>query len=159
LNKPSNHTTENKSARPFNARALTEGARNPPAPAGKEQNWIQTVPGKGWNTQLRLCGPLEPWFNKTWGPKKSNRTPDRSGKPIAMPEKIGSRLKASCQIAKMRELGISPSFLIGHVRWWGKAFRDSILGPERTRFYDPCASALKGGLRISLHSGWNVTPL
>jgi predicted amidohydrolase YtcJ len=63
------------------------------------------------------------------------------------------------QIAKMRELGISPSFLIGHVRWWGKAFRDRILGAETARFYDPCASALKGGLRISLHSDWNVTPL
>jgi len=63
------------------------------------------------------------------------------------------------QIAKMRELGLSPSFLIGHVRWWGKAFRDRILGPERARFYDPCASALKGGLRISLHSDWNVTPI
>jgi predicted amidohydrolase YtcJ len=62
-------------------------------------------------------------------------------------------------IAKMRELDISPSFLIGHVRWWGKAFRDRILGAERARFYDPCASALKGGLRISLHSDWNVTPL
>jgi len=45
------------------------------------------------------------------------------------------------------------------LRWWGKAFRDRILGAERARFYDPCASALKGGLRISLHSDWNVTPL
>jgi hypothetical protein len=37
-------------------------------PAGKENNWIQTVPGKGWNTLLRLYSPLEPWFNKTWRP-------------------------------------------------------------------------------------------
>jgi hypothetical protein len=36
--------------------------------AGKEKNWIQTVPGKEWNTILRLCRPLEPWFNKTWRP-------------------------------------------------------------------------------------------
>jgi hypothetical protein len=26
------------------------------------------VPGKGWNVLLRLYGPLEPWFNKTWRP-------------------------------------------------------------------------------------------
>jgi hypothetical protein len=63
------------------------------------------------------------------------------------------------QIAKMKELGLSPSFLIGHVRWWGKAFRDRLLGPERARFYDPCASALAGGLKISFHSDWNVTPI
>lgn len=40
----------------------------PKAPAGKEKNWVQTVSGKGWNTILRLYGPLEPWFNKTWRP-------------------------------------------------------------------------------------------
>ncbi len=40
----------------------------PKAPAGKENNWVQTIPGKGWNTLLRLYGPLEPWFNKTWRP-------------------------------------------------------------------------------------------
>jgi hypothetical protein len=40
----------------------------PKAPSGKEANWVQTIPGKGWNTLLRLYGPLEPWFNKTWRP-------------------------------------------------------------------------------------------
>jgi len=40
----------------------------PKSPAGKEKNWIQTIPGKGWNTILRLYGPLEPWFDKTWRP-------------------------------------------------------------------------------------------
>ncbi len=40
----------------------------PKAPAGKEGNWIQTIPGKGWNTLLRLYGALEPWFDKTWRP-------------------------------------------------------------------------------------------
>jgi hypothetical protein len=40
----------------------------PTAPAGHETNWIQTVPGKGWNTLLRLYGPLDPWFDKTWRP-------------------------------------------------------------------------------------------
>ena len=40
----------------------------PTAPAGKESNWIQTMPGKGWFTILRLYGALEPWFDKTWRP-------------------------------------------------------------------------------------------
>ena len=40
----------------------------PKTPAGKENNWIQTIPGKGWFMILRLYGPLEPWFNKTWRP-------------------------------------------------------------------------------------------
>ncbi|HIE0996135.1 TPA: DUF1254 domain-containing protein [Pseudomonas aeruginosa] len=38
----------------------------PTAPAGKESNWVQTIPGKGWFTIFRLYGPLQPWFDKTW---------------------------------------------------------------------------------------------
>jgi len=38
----------------------------PKAPKGKEGNWIQTVPGKSYNVLLRLYGPLEPFFEKTW---------------------------------------------------------------------------------------------
>lgn len=40
----------------------------PKPPAGKEANWIATVPKKGWFAILRLYGPLEPWFDKTWRP-------------------------------------------------------------------------------------------
>jgi hypothetical protein len=40
----------------------------PKAPKGKEKNWIETVPGKSWFVILRLYGPLEPWFDKTWQP-------------------------------------------------------------------------------------------
>jgi hypothetical protein len=29
-------------------------------------NWIQTVPGKGWFTILRLYSPLEPFFDQSW---------------------------------------------------------------------------------------------
>jgi hypothetical protein len=40
----------------------------PKAPAGKEANWTQTVPSKGWFAIFRLYGPLEPWFEKKWRP-------------------------------------------------------------------------------------------
>lgn len=40
----------------------------PVAPAGFASNWIQTIPGKGWFMILRLYGPLEPWFDKSWRP-------------------------------------------------------------------------------------------
>ena len=40
----------------------------PKPPPGKEPNWVQTVPGQTWFTILRLYGPLEAWFNKTWRP-------------------------------------------------------------------------------------------
>jgi hypothetical protein len=40
----------------------------PKAPRGKEKNWIQTVPGKGWFAILRLYSPTEPWYNGIWRP-------------------------------------------------------------------------------------------
>ena len=51
-----------------NADGSTDVFFGPKAPAGKESNWVQTNPGQGWNTILRLYGPLEPWFNKSWRP-------------------------------------------------------------------------------------------
>ena len=45
----------------------------PAAPEGREVNWIQTVPGKSWFPMLRLYGPLEPWFDRTWRPSELQR--------------------------------------------------------------------------------------
>jgi hypothetical protein len=38
----------------------------PTAPAGFEQNWIPTVPGKSWFCYFRLYAPTEAYFNRTW---------------------------------------------------------------------------------------------
>ena len=35
---------------------------------GKENNWLQTLPGEQWYMILRLYYPLESWFNKKWRP-------------------------------------------------------------------------------------------
>ncbi|AXI48986.1 hypothetical protein C1J03_18975 [Sulfitobacter sp. SK012] len=40
----------------------------PEAPAGQEQNWVQSIPGKSFFTILRMYGPMEPWFEQTWRP-------------------------------------------------------------------------------------------
>ncbi len=51
-----------------NADGTTDISFGPEAPEGVESNWLQTVPGKGWNTIMRLYGPLEPWFDQSWRP-------------------------------------------------------------------------------------------
>jgi hypothetical protein len=38
----------------------------PTAPAGFEKNWIPTVPGRAWFAYLRLYGPLQAYFDKSW---------------------------------------------------------------------------------------------
>ena len=46
----------------------------PKQPDGvKRGNWIQTMPGKGWFVILRLYGPLEPFFDKSWRPSEIER--------------------------------------------------------------------------------------
>jgi hypothetical protein len=33
-----------------------------------EENWVQTKPGEGWFVYLRLYGPEQSYFDKTWVP-------------------------------------------------------------------------------------------
>jgi hypothetical protein len=53
-----------------NADGTTDIYFGPTAPEGKEDNWLQTVPGKGWWTILRLYNPLQPFFDKSWRPSE-----------------------------------------------------------------------------------------
>ena len=56
-----------------NADGSTDIYFGPKAPKGEQSNWIQTVPGRGWFTLLRVYGPLQPWFDKTWRPGEIER--------------------------------------------------------------------------------------
>jgi hypothetical protein len=52
-----------------NADGSTTVYFGPTQPEGvKRGNWMQTMPGKGWFTILRLYSPLEPFFTKQWRP-------------------------------------------------------------------------------------------
>ena len=57
-------------------RRLDDGVlRSDAAGRVKRGNWIQTMPGKGWFTILRLYSPLEPFFTKTWRPSEIELVP------------------------------------------------------------------------------------
>lgn len=63
------------------------------------------------------------------------------------------------QIVRMKELGVSPSFLINHVHYWGQAMRDEVFGPEKVELLDRCAAVEKAGLKWTMHSDAPVSPL
>jgi predicted amidohydrolase YtcJ len=63
------------------------------------------------------------------------------------------------QINKMAELGLSPSFLIGHVHYWGKAFVEDIFGLEKASKLDRTGACEDQGIRWSLHSDDPVTEM
>lgn len=63
------------------------------------------------------------------------------------------------QLERMKELGVTPSFFVGHVYYWGDRHRDIFLGPERGARISPLASALRRGIRFTLHDDTPVTPV
>lgn len=65
---PSYNSEKHKETVTYNDDGSVDLYFSPEAPAGKEANWLQTVPGKGWFLVLRLYSPTEPWFDKTWRP-------------------------------------------------------------------------------------------
>ncbi len=63
------------------------------------------------------------------------------------------------QIDRMAALGVSPSFLIGHVYYWGKTFVEDIFGQAKAEKLDRTASCQAKGIRWTLHSDDPVTEM
>jgi predicted amidohydrolase YtcJ len=63
------------------------------------------------------------------------------------------------QLDTMRRLGVTPSFFVGHVYYWGDRHRDLFLGPARAARISPLASAARRGIRYTIHNDTPVTPV
>ena len=61
-------------------------------------------------------------------------------------------------LGKMNRLGITPSFHINHLYYYGKALRDDILGADRASIMLPVGSTGKAGLYYSLHADAPMYP-
>ena len=61
------------------------------------------------------------------------------------------------QIAKMKSLKVSASFLVGHVHFWGVALRDKVFGSQRVQRLVRARSVEQAGIGYSLHSDFMVT--
>jgi predicted amidohydrolase YtcJ len=63
------------------------------------------------------------------------------------------------QIARIKALGVGPSFLINHVYYWGHVMRDKVFGPKKVLLLDRCESVEKAGITWTIHSDAPVSPL
>jgi predicted amidohydrolase YtcJ len=63
------------------------------------------------------------------------------------------------QLDRMAALGVSPSFFVSHTYYWGDRHKNIFLGPDRAKRISPLKSALKRGIKFSLHSDCPVTPV
>ena len=61
------------------------------------------------------------------------------------------------QLERMVELGITPSFFVAHVFYWGDRHRDIFMGPERAARISPLRSSLRRGIRFTTHNDTPVT--
>ncbi len=61
-------------------------------------------------------------------------------------------------LERAARLGVTPSFHINHVYWYGPELRDQILGAERTERLMPVGTALRAGHRLSLHADSPMYP-
>ena len=63
------------------------------------------------------------------------------------------------QLDRIHALGISPSFFVGHAYYWGDRHRDIFMGPDRAARLSPLNSAVKRGIRFTVHDDTPVTPV
>ena len=63
------------------------------------------------------------------------------------------------QVARMRELGVTPSFFTAHTYFWGDRHRDIFMGPDRAGVISPSQWALQHGVRYSSHLDSPVVPM
>jgi predicted amidohydrolase YtcJ len=81
--------------------------------------------------------------------------------PVADPRMIlvHSQMSREDQVARMKDLGVTPSFFTAHTWYWGDRHRDIFMGPERAAVMSPGKWAQDYGLRFSSHLDTPVTPM
>lgn len=81
--------------------------------------------------------------------------------PVADPRMIliHSQMAREDQVARMKALGVTPSFFSAHTYYWGDRHRDIFMGPERAAAMSPARWALQRGLKFSSHMDTPVTPM
>jgi predicted amidohydrolase YtcJ len=81
-----------------------------------------------------------------WARNNSNATNDAR---IVM---IHAQTVREDQLDKFNRLGLIPSFFSDHIYYWGDKHYQIFLGPNRANRMNPAGSALKRGLKFTLHN-------
>jgi predicted amidohydrolase YtcJ len=62
------------------------------------------------------------------------------------------------QLVRAHDLGVTCSIFVDQIHYWGDVIVDGLFGPEHGERWMPCGTAVKTGMRISLHNDPPVTP-
>lgn len=81
--------------------------------------------------------------------------------PVADPRLIliHAQMSRQDQVARMKALGVTPSFFTAHTWYWGDRHHDIFMGPERAQVISPSRWAQQAGVRFTSHLDTPVTPM
>lgn len=65
----------------------------------------------------------------------------------------------AAQFRRMRELGVCANLFANHIFYWGDAHLTLTMGPDRAERMDACATALRHGVPLAIHSDAPITPM
>jgi hypothetical protein len=69
------------------------------------------------------------------------------------------QMATQAMLRKIRSYGMCVNFFANHLYYWGDQHRTITLGPDRASRMNPCGSAVRLGIPISIHSDAPITPL
>ena len=69
------------------------------------------------------------------------------------------QLASAAQFRRMKALGVGVNLFANHHFYWGDQHRTVTVGPERAERMNACATALREGVPLAIHSDAPVTPL
>jgi predicted amidohydrolase YtcJ len=72
---------------------------------------------------------------------------------------IHAQMAREDQIARMKGLGVTPSFFSAHTYYWGDRHRDIFMGPKRAANMSPAKWARDSDVRFTSHLDTPVTPM
>lgn len=125
-------------------------------------------------TDAEIMAQMKPLFDQGWqiathanGDKAIDQTLNNYEKLLVgnpHPEERRLRIEHFTintldQVKKAVKLGVIPGFTIGHVDYWGAAFNNHIVGPERAERIDPTGDFKRAGSRFTLNSDSPVSPI
>ncbi|WP_119420626.1 amidohydrolase [Desertibaculum subflavum] len=65
----------------------------------------------------------------------------------------------AAQFRRMASLGVCVNLFANHLFYWGDAHYSQTMGPDRAERMDACATALREGVTLAMHSDAPVTPI
>eukprot|EP00178_Gracilaria_changii_P023247 TRINITY_DN70557_c0_g1_i1.p1 TRINITY_DN70557_c0_g1~~TRINITY_DN70557_c0_g1_i1.p1 ORF type:complete len:620 (+),score=75.83 TRINITY_DN70557_c0_g1_i1:282-2141(+) len=116
---------------------------------------VRQLDGDGWNLMIHANGDKA--LKRTLA--AYSRAIDRNQERERRHRIEHCSLMDWAKAAEMNRLGISPSFLIGHVGYWGYTFANKVWDMKKASLMDSTKTALKNNLRFTLHSDHFVSPL